>query len=87
MLRDMPATDNLLFYGDNLDVLRRHIADESADLGRAVADGAYSATSTRGCAEIQTTPRRSEGVASAPHAGRGQLVEHVVPPIMHPVRG
>ncbi|MBA3894949.1 MAG: site-specific DNA-methyltransferase [Gemmatimonadales bacterium] len=28
----MPPTDNLLFYGDNLDVLRRHIADESVDL-------------------------------------------------------
>src|SRR5579859_7098322 len=28
----MPSTDNLLFYGDNLDVLRRHIADESVDL-------------------------------------------------------
>jgi len=25
-------TGNLLFYGDNLDVLRRHIADESVDL-------------------------------------------------------
>ena len=24
--------DNLLFYGDNLDVLRRHIDDESVDL-------------------------------------------------------
>lgn len=28
----MPPADNLLFYGDNLDVLRRHIADESVDL-------------------------------------------------------
>lgn len=28
----MPSTDNLLFYGDNLDVLRRHVADESVDL-------------------------------------------------------
>ncbi|MBA2672030.1 MAG: site-specific DNA-methyltransferase, partial [Gemmatimonadetes bacterium] len=28
----MPPTDNLLFYGDNLDVLRRHIAGESVDL-------------------------------------------------------
>ncbi len=28
----MPPTDNLLFYGDNLDVLRRHIQDESVDL-------------------------------------------------------
>lgn len=28
----MPSTDNLLFYGDNLDVLRRHLADESVDL-------------------------------------------------------
>lgn len=28
----MPSTDNLLFYGDNLDVLRRHIPDESVDL-------------------------------------------------------
>lgn len=28
----MPATNNLLFYGDNLDVLRRHIRDESVDL-------------------------------------------------------
>jgi site-specific DNA-methyltransferase (adenine-specific) len=25
-------TDNLLFYGDNLDVLRRHIKDETVDL-------------------------------------------------------
>lgn len=25
-------TDNRLFYGDNLDVLRRKIADESVDL-------------------------------------------------------
>lgn len=24
--------DNLLYYGDNLDVLRRHIGDESVDL-------------------------------------------------------
>ena len=23
---------NVLFYGDNLDVLRRHVADESVDL-------------------------------------------------------
>lgn len=28
----MPPADNLLFYGDNLDVLRRHIKDESVDL-------------------------------------------------------
>ncbi len=28
----MTPTDNPLFYGDNLDVLRRHIADESVDL-------------------------------------------------------
>ena len=25
-------TDNLLYYGDNLDVLRRHVKDESVDL-------------------------------------------------------
>jgi len=25
-------TDNLLFYGDNLDVLRHHIKDDSVDL-------------------------------------------------------
>ena len=24
--------DNLLYYGDNLDVLRRHVKDESVDL-------------------------------------------------------
>src|SRR5678815_4861248 len=29
---DGPLTDNLLYYGDNLDVLRRHIKDESVDL-------------------------------------------------------
>src|SRR5882724_2345592 len=28
----MPPADNLLYYGDNLDVLRRHVADESVDL-------------------------------------------------------
>ena len=28
----MPPPENLLFYGDNLDVLRRHIKDESVDL-------------------------------------------------------
>jgi hypothetical protein len=28
----MPSTNNLLFYGDNLDVLRRHIPKESVDL-------------------------------------------------------
>jgi DNA modification methylase len=28
----MRSGDNLLFYGDNLDVLRRHIGDESVDL-------------------------------------------------------
>ncbi|MBA3340610.1 MAG: hypothetical protein H0W30_01275 [Gemmatimonadaceae bacterium] len=28
----MPLAENLLFYGDNLDVLRRHIKDESVDL-------------------------------------------------------
>lgn len=28
----MPSAENLLFYGDNLDVLRRHIADASVDL-------------------------------------------------------
>lgn len=27
-----PITDNTLFYGDNLDILRDHIADESVDL-------------------------------------------------------
>src|SRR5689334_20614173 len=27
-----PITDNTLFYGDNLPVLRDHIADESVDL-------------------------------------------------------
>lgn len=26
------ANENILYYGDNLDVLRRHVADESADL-------------------------------------------------------
>ena len=25
-------TDNVLYYGDNLDVLRRHVKDESVDL-------------------------------------------------------
>src|SRR3954468_407441 len=28
----MKSSENLLFYGDNLDVLRRHIDDESVDL-------------------------------------------------------
>jgi len=28
----MPAPNNLLYYGDNLDVLRRHVQDESVDL-------------------------------------------------------
>jgi len=28
----MTDTGNLLYYGDNLDVLRRHIRDESVDL-------------------------------------------------------
>ncbi len=28
----MPSADNLLFYGDNLDVLRRHVAAASVDL-------------------------------------------------------
>lgn len=28
----MPPADNALYYGDNLDVLRRHIRDESVDL-------------------------------------------------------
>src|SRR5438309_11313958 len=28
----MADVPNLLFYGDNLDVLRRHVADESVDL-------------------------------------------------------
>ena len=28
----MPPADNLLYYGDNLDVLRRHVKDESVDL-------------------------------------------------------
>ncbi len=32
IVRAMVPTDNLLFYGDNLDVLRRHVADESVDL-------------------------------------------------------
>src|SRR5438067_1341454 len=28
----MPAMANTLYYGDNLDVLRRHVKDESVDL-------------------------------------------------------
>ena len=28
----MAPADNLLYYGDNLDVLRRHVADASVDL-------------------------------------------------------
>lgn len=28
----MPSSDNLLYYGDNLDVLRRHVSDASVDL-------------------------------------------------------
>jgi hypothetical protein len=28
----MPMADNLLYYGDNLDVLRRYVTDESVDL-------------------------------------------------------
>jgi DNA modification methylase len=28
----MPESENTLYYGDNLDVLRRHVADESVDL-------------------------------------------------------
>ena len=27
-----PITQNTLFYGDNLDILRRYIKDESVDL-------------------------------------------------------
>src|SRR5690349_5052677 len=27
-----PITENTLFYGDNLDILRQHIADNSVDL-------------------------------------------------------
>src|SRR5687768_15303558 len=27
-----PGKENLLYYGDNLDVMRRHIGDESVDL-------------------------------------------------------
>ena len=29
---DQSVTRNTLYYGDNLDVLRQHIADESVDL-------------------------------------------------------
>src|ERR1035437_8081033 len=29
---DGPVTENALYYGDNLDVLRRHVKDESIDL-------------------------------------------------------
>jgi hypothetical protein len=31
MMPGMPADPNRLFYGDNLDVLRRHVANESVD--------------------------------------------------------
>jgi 16S rRNA G966 N2-methylase RsmD len=27
-----PITTNILYFGDNLDILRQHIADESIDL-------------------------------------------------------
>ena len=27
-----PETGNVLYYGDNLDVLRQHVSDESVDL-------------------------------------------------------
>lgn len=27
-----PMPENFLYYGDNLDVLRRHVKDESVDL-------------------------------------------------------
>lgn len=32
MMPGMPADKNRLFYGDNLAVLRQHVADESVDL-------------------------------------------------------
>lgn len=31
-MRDFPTVTNVLYYGDNLDVLRRHLDDESVDL-------------------------------------------------------
>lgn len=32
LIHDFPAWKNKLYYGDNLDVLRRHVDDESVDL-------------------------------------------------------
>ncbi len=32
MWMPQPITQNALFYGDNLDILREHIAEESVDL-------------------------------------------------------
>jgi 16S rRNA G966 N2-methylase RsmD len=32
MAKAEPPAPNKLYYGDNLDVLRKHIADESVDL-------------------------------------------------------
>ena len=43
--------DNLLYYGDNLDMLRRHVKDESEEGGRLVDGAECSAARCRGIAE------------------------------------
>ena len=57
-MSDGPAT-NLLYYGDNLDVLRLHVKDECVDL--VYFDPPLSRTGTYAARERPRPPRRSVG--------------------------
>ena len=81
------STGNVLYYGDNLDVLRRHVADESVDL--IYLDPPFNSNASYsvlfGHADGTNPPRRSRrsmthGTGTAPQRqplrrqlqGRGQ---------------
>jgi len=40
----LSAGPNLLYYGDNLDVLHRHMKDENGRTGAGLGDGRISAS-------------------------------------------
>ncbi len=58
-----PITENTLFYGDNLPILREYVADESVDLGdvQASAQGRPGGGSAEGVGVVGCRRRRRWG--------------------------
>ena len=59
-------TDNLLYYGDNLDVLRRHVKDDPGAPGLVYLDPPSFNRKPQACAEVDRMTSNAHACTATP---------------------